>query len=427
MEVKVVKTQVRLAAAFASIIASALLTSCAGNFNDNVPLTDVAEPPAEQPAIPAPIDYGGWPAQLPADEQQPWEQLDAAGHVVPAERSISCLNADSQYAPGVEREAESSSGVSDNAEAARFASGDAGGGDLSWAWWRLTMGGEQPGAVSADVNLLPMSDNGRSTYFVGLSDYGNGHWDWYGPCSDGHTRLSVPAGDYLSQLGNLFVCVAACNGATFDVVAVAANCCDPDDTEAPAPPTGLAATAVAGALELTWDEVSAADLAGYRIYFSTSTFADQHSTGVSALPALEGLTYHQLAASTETYVRISAVDISGNESALSEIVSSTPLAGARPDVRLTASQPSALLHESITLTATGADEYEWDLDGDGVFELSGDVTGSQQAETSLAGIIRPMVRGLTDGGSCRACGGVSVLVGANSRPLATAYARRRSA
>jgi PKD repeat protein len=360
----------------------------------------------------------GFPAALPADALQPWETLSAEGYAVAPERGASYITAGSQFVPGVERALESATGVSDNGEAARFVSGAPGAGALSWAWYRLLMEGEQPGAVSADVNLLAMDDGSPSAYYIGLSDYGRGVWQWQGPFGDHHVRLSLPAGAYVSGLGNLFICVVAYDGAKFDVVGVAANPCDAADTTAPPAPTGLTATGIAGGLDLTWDEVDAADLAGYRVYYARLWFHSGASPGARMVGHLEGVARHVLPAGAKTYARVSAVDVSGNESPLSDIVSAFPLSGAAPDVRLSVAQPSGLLHDQIALSATGADSYDWDLDGDGVFDVTGDTTGTQQVNTSRAGVIRPALRGLTGGGECVGCGGVSVIVGTNIPPTA---------
>ena len=388
-----------------------LLVYCAG-CGGSKPITQVIPSETITPAA------SGWPAALPVDKVQPWEALDDSGCVIPDTRALSCVNADSIFGCGIERAASSLVGVSDNGEAVRMVSGDAGSGDVTWAYWRLTLGGVQPGVVSADVNLLPMSDGAQSEYYLGLSDYGAEQWVWHGPFSESHTRLCVPAGGYLSALGNLFICVIACDGSTIDVVGAAANVCDSSDSDAPAAPTGLTAAAIAGGLELSWDNVDAADLAGYRIYYSANWFLDNAATGLMTVPCIEGTTHRMLPVTGQTYVRISAVDVSGNESPLSEIASATPLAGAWPDVRLTASQPSGMLNEEIALTATGADSYDWDLDGDGIYDVIGDATGLQQVNTTRAGIIRPALRGSTGGGECVGCGGVSVIVGTNIPPTA---------
>jgi len=366
---------------------------------------------------------------LPEDYIQPWEALDAQGNILPAAKGVSCINAASEFRPGVEREASSLVGVADNGEAARLTSGDAGSGETAWAYWRLTMGGEQPGAVSADVNMLPMSDGGESEFYFGLSDYAGGQWQWRGPFSESHIRLSlaefIGAGsDFLSPLGNLFICVVVCSGSTVDVVGVAANPADEADTTAPPVPAGLQATPVAGGLELGWQPVIAADLAGYRVYWRDGWFLDQQATGIRYLDLLEGLPRRilRLSNSVPVYVRVSAIDICGNESDLSELISATPLAGNAPTLQLTASAPSGMLNDTIALTASGADSYDWDLDGDGMYEVTGDASGSQQADTSGTGLIRPAVRGSITGGSAVACGSVSLIVSGNARPVANGYA-----
>jgi len=370
----------------------------------------------------------GWPTTLPIDGAQPWEVLDAAGCVVPLSRQASAVGAGSEFAAGVERYASSVAGVSDNGEACRLTSGDTGSGEVSWAWWRLTMGGQQPGVVSTDVNLLPMSDGGLSAYYLGLGDYAAGQWQWRGPFSGSHVRLSTAAdvaagSDFLSPLGNLFICVVACSGATFDVVGVAANPLDGADTQAPPVPAGLTATAIADGLQLGWQEVIAGDLAGYRVYFLDNWFHDQQGTGVRQRTFLEGRSGCLLSGLVgETFVRVSAVDLSGNESALSELVIAVPLAGEMPEVTLTASAPSGMLSEGISLSAAGAESYDWDLDGDGTYDVTGDTTGTAEADTSATGIIRPAVRGMNDGGSAVALGAVSLLVAGNARPVASAYA-----
>ena len=76
----------------------------------------------------------------------------------------------------------------------------------------------QPGAVSFDVNLAAGAE-----YYIALSNYGTGSWDWQGPFMDGREILGVMEGNWLSPLGNLFVAVAAYDGAAFDLVGVGAQ------------------------------------------------------------------------------------------------------------------------------------------------------------------------------------------------------------
>jgi len=363
-----------------------------------------------------------WPASLPADQPQPWEQLDGAGYVIPpggAQRAGQAINAQSDFTPGVERYSEAGD-VTKLGEASRLVSAA---GSLSYALYRIELGGQQPGAISADVNLRPHAAGGQSEYWLGLSDYGSGRWEWHGPLSDAHARLSLPGGDYLSGLGNLFVCMVVEGGAACDAVCLGVNLRDGGDTDAPPQPAGLTAAPVASGLELSWNGVIAGDLAGYRIYHSSYWFYDQQAVGLSTVPYLEGGTRHVLGGlSGETYLRISAVDTSGNESPLSELAVATPLTGAAPALSLMTDQVSGLLGLTATLTAAGADSYDWDLDGDGTYEVTGDDTGIAEVDTTRTGIIRPAVRGLSDGGSAVALGAVSLLVAGNARPVASAYA-----
>lgn len=368
---------------------------------------------------------GGWPADLPTDAAQPWEELDARGRVVPAagvQRTAQGINADSEYTPGVERLVEAGD-VSDLGEASRLASGTAGGGVVSFAQYRIVLGGAQPGAVSADVNLRARSGGGLSEYWLGLSDYGADVWEWHGPLSDAHVRLNLPHGEYLSSLGNLFACVVVCDGSAADVVALGANPRDAADSTPPPQPTGLTVTAVAGGLDLAWNGVIAGDLAGYRVYWRDSWFAANTAVGLKTPLHLEGSTRYLITGITNlTYVRVGAVDLSGNESALSDFASATPLVGSPPALMVTTDEVSGMMGLVATLTATGADSYDWDLDGDGIYELSGDSGGVQLADTSATGIIRPAVRGTSGGGSSVACGAVSLIITGNTRPVANGYA-----
>jgi PKD repeat protein len=85
-----------------------------------------------------------------------------------------------------------------------------------------------------------------------------------------------------------------------------------------------------------------------------------------------------------------------------------------------------LLNDEIILTASGAEEYAWDLDGNGIFEVTDDTSGIQSVDTTGTGLIRPAVRGESGGGGMVACGGVSVIVAGNSRPVASAVANPQS-
>ncbi|MCB1221406.1 MAG: PKD domain-containing protein [Planctomycetales bacterium] len=369
--------------------------------------------PGEQNLQPE-AGLSSWPASLPEDRLQPWEQLDADGLVVPAERSASGINLESEFIPGVERFS-STGDVGDNGEASRIASAA---GTTAQAMYRIPLAGGHPGVVSVDANLLA----GKG-YYIGLADYGSNRWQWHGPFTDNHVRLSTALqGPYTSSLGSLFVSVLVHGGSAADVVGIGVNTEDPADTTAPDQPTGLAATSLDGVLLLNWQPVIAGDLAGYRIYYSTRDFISGSSAGVSHVDSLEGLTQHQLAATGQAYIRISAIDISGNESALSDIISALPLAGDAPALVLSIDKPSGSLAEGISLSASGAESYDFDVDGDGTYDITADTSGSAQVDTSRLGIIRPRVRATGTEGTAVALGSVSLVISGNSRPVAVALA-----
>ncbi|MEZ5337828.1 MAG: PKD domain-containing protein [bacterium] len=365
---------------------------------------------------------GQFPTSLPQDGVQPWESLDADGFVVLAERAASSININTEFTPGVERFLDSGD-AADNLEAVRLNGND--GNSLSQAMYRISMAASQPGIVSVDANLL----SGKG-YYVGLSNYGTGRWDWQGPFTDNHVRLQAVTDssvDLTSALGNTFISVLCPAGTSADVVGIGVNQYDPSSVTPPPTPIALTANPVPGGIELSWFPVLDPDLAGYAIYFSDSDFTDTSAAGVERLNYLEGSTRHLLAGlSGQTFAAVTAVDFAGNESSPSTVAFATPLAAAPVPLQLTADAPSTGINGAVQLSATGADSYDWDLDGDGVFEIEDDSTGSRNANTSATGLIRPRVRGRDAGGEHVALGGLSLIVTANSRPVASAGASPQS-
>ncbi|MCB1221408.1 MAG: PQQ-binding-like beta-propeller repeat protein [Planctomycetales bacterium] len=355
-----------------------------------------------------------WPSTLPLDGVQPWEQLDENGHVIPPARGSSGINLFSDFTPGVERFS-GSAGSADNGEASRLAAPS---GAVAWAIYRLSSGSEGPGVLAVDANLL----SGKG-YFVGIADYGSGRWEWHGPFTDNHVRLSLAgSGPFASPFGNIFACVLVGGESSCDVVGLSSNPHDSLDTTAPPVPQGLAAEALTGGVSLDWVAVDATDLAGYRIYISASAFTSGSAAGVSRLDSLEGFNQLQMPASKESFFRISAVDTSGNESALSEIASAVPQAGSPPLLGLELSKPSGLLLDDISLTASGAASYDFDIDGDGSFDIAGNTSGVANVDSTRLGIIRPRVRGWDSEGVAFSLGAVSLVIGGNSRPVASLLA-----
>ncbi|MCH7472358.1 PKD domain-containing protein [bacterium] len=417
-----------------TIILCLALASCAGLRQDlGTAVSDSNTGLAPEYSAPGGTGQAGWPVGLPVDQAQPWEKLDSEGYVI---RQSSAINAQSDFTPGVERFDEAGD-VSDLGEASRFASGAAGAGTLSYALYRITLGAKQPGVVSADVNLRLHDGGGSiSEYWLGLSSYGAGTWDWRGPFSDSHVRIglgnAVAGGaDYTSDLGNLFVAVLAYDGASFDLVGFGVNEYDAADTTAPPAPSAPVVSPVAGGVLAEWIPVAAGDFAGYRIYYAGADFADGTEPFVRTLDYLEGATRHVLPGfSGHTHVRVSAVDTSGNESALSDIGKAIMLPGSAPVLALSTDIVSGKLGAVAMLSATGAESYDWDIDGDGVYDITDDTTGQATVDTSATGIIRPGVRGVSDGpggpGTSIALGGVSLIITGNTRPVASATANPQS-
>src|SRR5690606_13494322 len=114
------------------------------------------------------------------------------------------------------------------------------------------------------------------------------------------------------------------------------------------------------------------------------------------------------------------------ESALSSLESASPLAAAPGSITLTGDAASGGINEVISLSASGADFYDWDLDGDGVYEISDDAIGNEIADTSATGLLRPRVRGRDSSGERVALGGLSLLVSGNTAPYCTAIASPQS-
>jgi len=341
-----------------------------------------------------------WPSALPVDALQPWERVDGAGRIV------SSINLESQFVPGVEWR-DAAGEVAELGEAAGFASGAAGEEAVSYALYRIPLEVAQPGTIAADVNL-----HSGSTYYLGVADYSANTWRWHGPFNVPHVRVSLPHYEYTSEFGNLFIAVVAYDGASFDLVGLGVNARDEADSTAPSIPEAPILTPVAGGLHVRWLKVDEEDVAGYRVY----------AGGNEALGYIEGGTDVVIPATGETTVTLTAIDLSGNESEPSEASVDTPLTGTIPAIELIASAASGGRNAVINLTATGAETYDWDVDGDGTFDITGDATGIATASTANLGIIRPALRGHTTGGGF-SLSAVSLIIAGNSRPVAAAYAQ----
>jgi outer membrane protein assembly factor BamB len=122
--------------------------------------------PAEHnsPGASVPTQSTAWPAALPRDGVQPRESTDAGGHVVPAARSSSSVNGQSSFASG-EQSFASGGTVSTVGDAAHLESGNAGSHALSFATYRLTLGGSDGTIYFGNDNdsVYALTDNGTPT------------------------------------------------------------------------------------------------------------------------------------------------------------------------------------------------------------------------------------------------------------------------
>ena len=101
--------------------------------------------------------------------------------------------------------------------------------------------------------------------------------------------------------------------------------CGPPDTDPPAAPTGLVATAGSLSVGLDWDDNGEGDLAGYQIFRSTVS-GDFSDPAIAQIGATSAYTDTGLTAGTTYYYVVMAEDTSGNLSAASNEASAVPTA-----------------------------------------------------------------------------------------------------
>jgi fibronectin type 3 domain-containing protein/regulation of enolase protein 1 (concanavalin A-like superfamily) len=138
----------------------------------------------------------------------------------------------------------------------------------------------------------------------------------------------------------------------------------------PGVPTGLVASGGGGGIGLDWADNTEGNLAGYNVYRSgsaTGTFTKLNATPVSGSSYVDAL-----APSGTSYYRVTSLDVSGNESAPTAVVSA-----ARTNDTTAPARPAGL---TATGSSTGvaldwADNAEADLSGYNVLR-SGSATGT---------------------------------------------------
>lgn len=97
------------------------------------------------------------------------------------------------------------------------------------------------------------------------------------------------------------------------------------DTTPPANPTGLGATAGNGSVSLDWNNNGEGDLAGYRVYRSTTSGSGY--SDISGLIGSSDYTDNSVTNGTTYYYVVTAEDTSQNESGNSNQASATPMGG----------------------------------------------------------------------------------------------------
>ena len=398
-----------------------LLAGCGGGLSATA---EQAAPDISGPHVPiqttAPAAGNGnsLPTSLPQDARQPWEKDEST-------RNTSSIDPLSDYTVGRDWFRGSNSGLLENGEAARLQSLSD---DSSWAMYRLPMEGQQPGTLTADINLLDDGSGKPSRYNIAVANYASGRWDWHGPFTEAHLRLAlsldIRAGaDYLSPIGNCFIVVLVDHGNGVNVVGLGTNPYNENDNIAPPQVTGLTATPVSGGLELVWNNVVADDLAGYRVSYAPSEIDDPGATDVQVLPLLTRHSRQLLdSLDGDTRVWLSAMDHSGNSAAPAGGLSGTPLASADLPLLLELDSASTMLGTELYMRAGGSELYDFDTDGDGSYDITGSSLEQVQVNTWHRGITRLNARGSSADGSTVRFSGASLIVSTNTRPVASALA-----
>lgn len=154
----------------------------------------------------------------------------------------------------------------------------------------------------------------------------------------------------------------------------------------PSAPTGLTATAGDRQVQLDWDDNGEEDLDGYNVYRSEG--GDYVKQNLSLLPASNYLDATVLNGTTYYYV-VTAVDLAGQESAVSQEVSATPGAALLIHVQsILMSKTKSGKNWFAVATVAVLDEYNSPVEGAAVsYTWSGVHTGSGVASTDPDGIV----------------------------------------
>ena len=128
----------------------------------------------------------------------------------------------------------------------------------------------------------------------------------------------------------------------------------PSDTTPPAVPTGLTATTVSSSsINLDWADNTDSDLAGYKVYRSTTSDFTPGSANFVKQVTTSAYTDTGLTADTTYYYKVTAVDTSGNESQPSAQASAKTQQGGGT------TPPGEYTQIGLPFTHDGAGEYYW--------------------------------------------------------------------
>jgi hypothetical protein len=168
---------------------------------------------------------------------------------------------------------------------------------------------------------------GSGDYFIGIANYGTGHWQFGGPSSGLGTYPISGSGQYLSPGQSVYVVVLTHSGGSVSVGEVELKA---SSNQPPVAPSGLTAQVLSGSVRLTWNASTDAGLAGYNVYFAEQPFefpgessvakANTSLVSVTSSPSFELL---QLDSGRTYYFRVSAVVADQVESQLSTLVEAT--------------------------------------------------------------------------------------------------------
>ncbi|MFA5423480.1 MAG: glycoside hydrolase family 30 beta sandwich domain-containing protein, partial [Phycisphaerae bacterium] len=151
----------------------------------------------------------------------------------------------------------------------------------------------------------------------------------------------------------------------------------PEDTTAPAAPTGLSATAGDGTVSLNWDDNGETDLAGYNVKRSTTQGSGYSSIATDV--ATSDYTDNTVTNGTTYYYVVTAVDESDNESGNSDEDSATPIDTTAPAAPANLSTSGSDGFVSLDW----ADNTEPDLDGYNVYRSTTQGSGYSPIATDV--------------------------------------------